>query len=66
MFTLIFNLSDTQRAYWYRIALALLAVASMLKLAGPDDIEVYAEVAMALLGIESTGLATKNTSTKGG
>lgn len=59
------NLPEAKRAYFYRIALALLALAVVLKLVGPDETEGIAELVAALLGVGSAGLATKNTSTKG-
>lgn len=60
----MFNLTEAKRAYFYRIALALLAVAVLLKWVGPDSVEGIAELAAALLGIGSAGLATANTDTK--
>jgi hypothetical protein len=55
-------MSEATRAYLYRIALALLALAGVFKLIGPEDTPVYVEVVSAVLGIGAAGLATAHTS----
>lgn len=57
-------MNEKTRAYLYRIALALLALAVVLRVVGPEEIDAITEVVAALLGISSAGLATANTSTK--
>ena len=59
-------MNEATRAYIYRIALALLAVLSLYGLVGPDEIPVWTGVLVAVLGIGSAGLATKNTTTDKG
>lgn len=59
------NLDEAKRAYYYRISLAVLALAVVFKLFGPDKTEGVSELLAAIFGIGSAGLATKNTSTKG-
>lgn len=56
-------MSEATRAYIYRIALAVLAALSLYGLIGPDEIPVWTGVIVAVLGIGTTALATKNTST---
>jgi hypothetical protein len=55
-------MSEATRAYIYRIALAVLAVLSLYGLIGPDEIPVWTGVIVAVLGIGTNILATKNTS----
>jgi hypothetical protein len=56
-------MTEKTRAYLYRVALALLAVAGAYGLIGPDDTPVWVNVVSAVLGIGAAGLATANTST---
>ena len=58
-------MTESTRAYIYRIALAALAVLSLYGIIGPDEIPVWTGVVVAVLGIGTSALATKNTSTKG-
>ena len=52
------------RAWIYRIALAVIALAAAYGLLGPDEVPVWTAVVAAVLGIVGNGLATVNTSTK--
>lgn len=57
--------SEPARAYFYRLALAVIAALVLYGVLAPGDIPVWAEIVAALLGLGSAGLATGNTSTKG-
>ncbi len=57
--------SDPARAYFYRVALAVLAGLVVWGFVDPDNIPVVAEIVAAVLGLGTAGLATRNTSTKG-
>lgn len=59
------NLTERQRAYWYRLALAVIAVLIVAGIVSGDDLPTWAELVAAALGLGSTGLATANTSTRG-
>ncbi len=54
-------LTEARRAYFYRLSAALLLVAQALRWI--DDVDVYVNVASAVLGITNAGLAAANTST---
>lgn len=56
-------MSERTRAYLYRVALAALAVLAGYGLIGADEVPLWLTLIVALLGISSTGLAVKNTST---
>jgi len=56
-------MTEATRGYVYRVSLALLAVLSLYGLIGPDEIPVWTGVIVAVLGIGTSALATKNTST---
>jgi hypothetical protein len=59
------NLTERQRAYWYRLALGFLAVLVLAGIVSGDDLPVWADLVAAALGLGSAGLATANTSTSG-
>lgn len=56
-------MNEKTRAYLYRIALGLLALAGAFKLIGPEDTPLYVEIISAVLGLGAAGLASANTST---
>lgn len=56
------NLNEATRAYIYRIIVALIPVLIALGVMTGDDAQVYLNLAAAILGLGSAGLATKNTS----
>ena len=56
------NMKESQRAYVYRVFLALIPLAVIYGVVQESDVAVWTGLAAALL---STGLATANTSTKG-
>ena len=55
-------MNESQRAYVYRIVLALVPLAVIYGVVQEQDVAVWVGLAAAVLG---TGLATANTSTKG-
>lgn len=57
-------MNESTRAYFYRIALAVLSVLGLYGVVNQDELPVYAEVAAAVLSVSSAGLAVKYTSTK--
>lgn len=58
-------MSEAQRAYVYRIVLALGVVALIYGVATQEQIDGWLQVAGAVLGTGVAGLAAANTSTKG-
>ncbi len=57
-------LTHEKRAWLYRVALALLAVAQLYRLVDGEATDAIANVVSAVLGIAATGLATANTTTR--
>ena len=57
-------MSESTRAYIYRVILAVMAIALFKGLVTQDELPLYLEVILSLLGLGSAGLATANTSTK--
>lgn len=57
------RLSEATRAYIYRVALALFAAGVVYGIIEKDDVEIWLPILMAVLGIGSSGLAARNTST---
>lgn len=57
------NLTESTRAYIYRIVLAIFAVLILYGLIAPDQLPVWTEIAAAILAFGTNGLATANTST---
>jgi len=60
---LSFLSSESNRAYVYRVAVAVLAAAAAARFITPDEVDVYLNVLLAVTGIGTTSLAVKNTST---
>ena len=58
-------MTEAKRAYIYRVVLVLLAVAVAYGLIEGTDVDLWTQLVTAVLGIGASGLATKNTSTKG-
>lgn len=56
--------TEAQRAYFYRVALTLLGLLAIYGLIRKEDIPAWLEFIGALLGVGSSGLAAKHTSTK--
>lgn len=54
---------ERTRAYAYRVALALLALAVLYGRLRADALDEWVELVMAALGIGTTTLAARNTST---
>jgi hypothetical protein len=52
------------RAYIYRVALAVLALAAIYGLVGPGEVEGITTLVESVLAIGAVGLAARNTSTK--
>ena len=59
------NIPESTRAYFYRLAVAVLALLVVVGVVRGDDLPAILEVAAAVLGITSAGLAAANTTTKG-
>jgi len=57
--------SEAQRAYFYRLALAVLAGLVVAGIVSADDLPTWANIVAAVFAIAPTALATANTSTKG-
>lgn len=55
--------NEQVRAYIYRVALALLALGVLYGVVSGDALDEWAELVMAALGIGTTTLAARNTST---
>lgn len=58
-----FKLTEATRAYIYRVAAAAFAVALVYGLISKDDIAVWVQFLSIVLGVGTTGLAAKHTST---
>jgi hypothetical protein len=56
-------MTEATRAYVYRVAVALFAVAVAYGVVAADDVPVLLNVLIAVLGLGTTGLAVKHTST---
>ena len=56
--------SEAARAYFYRVALAVLAVLVLVGVISGEDLPVWANVAAAVFAVAPPALATLNTSTK--
>ncbi len=56
-------MSEAKRAYFYRIALAVMALAAAIGVVKGDDLPLWINIVGAVLGIGSAGLATANTKT---
>lgn len=56
--------SEKTRAYFYRVALAVLAVLVLVGVISGEDLPVWANVAAAVFAVAPPALATMNTSTK--
>ena len=52
------------RAYIYRTLVAIMALAVLKGIITKDELPLYLEVILSLLGLGGAGLATANTSTK--
>lgn len=59
-----FKLSEAQRAYFYRVALTTLGLLVIYGLVKADEVPVWLNLVGAILGVGSSGLAAKHTSTK--
>lgn len=59
------NLSETTRAYIYRVLVAVGALLVLYGVVGQDELNEWLVLAGTLLSVEST-LASKHTSRKGG
>jgi hypothetical protein len=57
-------MSEKKRAYFYRIALSILLLLAVYGVVSRDELPALLEVVAAVLGIGSSALATKNTSTR--
>lgn len=57
-------MSESTRAYIYRVIVAVMAIALLKGLITQDELPLYLEVILSLLGLGSAGLATAHTSTK--
>lgn len=58
------NITDEKvRAYIYRVALAVIALAVVLGILDVEFVDEIDEIAVAVLGLGSAGLAARNTST---
>lgn len=57
------NWTESQRAYAYRVVLALMPLLTAYGLLEGDDVLLWTQVANAVLGIGASALATHNTST---
>lgn len=55
--------NEATRAYIYRVAVAVLALGVLYGLVSGDALDEWAELVMAALGIGTTTLAARNTST---
>lgn len=58
-----FQLTESKRAYIYRVATVLFLAAAVYGLIDQDKIEVWMRVIITVLGIGTSGLAARNTST---
>lgn len=56
--------AEAHRAYFYRVALALVGLAVVLHFVASGQVASVVEVISAVLGISGNGLAAANTSTK--
>jgi len=56
--------TEARRAWFYRIALAGMALATVYGVVDSDTAPVWLAVIFAVLGLGTSGLATVNTSTK--
>lgn len=54
-------LTEPRRAWFYRLARALLAVLVLAHVFGPEELEVAVEVVAAFLGLSSSALAAAHT-----
>lgn len=59
-----FKLSEAQRAYFYRVALTILGLLALYGFVKSEDVPTWLNLVGALLGVGSSGLAAKHTSTK--
>lgn len=57
-------MKESTRAYIYRVLVAVMAVALLKGLITQDELPLYLEVILSLLGLGGASLATVNTSTK--
>lgn len=57
-------LTETRRAYIYRVALAVMALLTVYGIVDADTAPVWLAVVFAALGLGTSGLATVNTTTK--
>jgi hypothetical protein len=55
--------SETNRGYVYRVLLSIMPLLVAAKVVAPEEADTYLNVAFVVLGIGSTALAVKNTST---
>lgn len=58
------NLSETTRAYFYRVALAVIALLVFFNVLDADSVPQWTEVVGAVLAIGAPALASANTSTR--
>jgi hypothetical protein len=58
-------MTEATRAWIYRVVLVALALAAAYGLLEGEDVDLWAQLVTAILGIGASGLAAKNTSTKG-
>jgi hypothetical protein len=56
-------LTESRRAYFYRVALALMAVLTVYGVIDADTAPLWLAVVFAVLGLGTSGLAAVNTST---